>query len=142
MDKFSKIEFSYCVNAPLTDDEMNRLLTASWPDHRLAKFGSILGRSLAYVTTYDKDRLIGFVNLAWDGGEHAFLLDTLVHPEFRHRGIGTELVRRAIHEASLRNIKWVHVDFEPHLRGFYADSGFRPTEAGLVRLDVDSPGLD
>jgi hypothetical protein len=28
------------------------------------------------------------------------------------------------------------VDFEEHLRGFYFDScGFRPTDAGLIRLD-------
>lgn len=142
MEQKSENRVSYCVNTLLTDAEMNGLCFASWQDHTSAKFGSVLSRSLAYVTAYNEDELVGFVNLAWDGGEHAFLLDTLVHPDFRHRGIGSELVRQAIQEASLRNIKWVHVDFEPHLRGFYAGCGFRPTEAGLVRLDVDSPGLD
>jgi hypothetical protein len=33
------------------------------------------------VTARFGDRaLIGFVNVAWDGGDHAFLIDTKVHP--------------------------------------------------------------
>jgi hypothetical protein len=31
--------------------------------------------------------------------------------------------------------EWLHVDFEPELRRFYLDAcGFRPTDAGLIRL--------
>jgi hypothetical protein len=29
---------------------------------------------------------------------------------------------------------WLHVDFEPHLEGFYRGCGFTPTPAGLIRL--------
>ena len=29
---------------------------------------------------------------------------------------------------------WLHVDFEPHLEGFYRACGFRPTAAGLIDL--------
>jgi hypothetical protein len=28
----------------------------------------------------------------------------------------------------------LHVDYEPHLDGFYRGCGFRPTAAGLLRL--------
>ena len=44
----------------------------------------MLARSLTYVAAYDTvgggEQLVGFVNVAWDGGIHAFLLDTTVHP--------------------------------------------------------------
>lgn len=78
--------------------------------------------------------MIGFVNLTWDGGIHAFLLDTTVHPDLRRRGIGTELVRRAAVVARERGIEWLHVDFEPRLSGFYRNCGFRRTAAGLMNL--------
>lgn len=135
MEAISPNAILYSVSPKLSDEELNALMTASWPgEHAAREFGPVLGRSLAYFTAHDGDRLIGFVNLAWDGGEHAFLLDLLVHPDFRHRGIGTELVMRTISKTRSRRIKWLHVDFEPHLKGFYTNCGFRHTEAGLIRF--------
>ncbi|HEX8556559.1 MAG TPA: GNAT family N-acetyltransferase [Pyrinomonadaceae bacterium] len=127
-------EVVYRVGPPLRNDELNMLSAAAWEEHTWSDFQPVLNRSLAYVCAYSGAILIGFVNLAWDGGEHAFVLDTLVHPEFRRRGIGRELVRRAVAEAGARGVKWVHVDFEPHLQGFYDGCGFRSTAAGLIRL--------
>lgn len=124
----------YRVSPPLTNDELNALMSAAWQDQEWRDFQPVLNQSLAYVCSYHDDRLIGFVNLAWDGGEHAFILDTLVHPEYRRRGIGRELVVRAVGEAEARGLKWAHVDFEPHLRSFYEQCGFRDTAAGLIRL--------
>jgi len=124
----------YHVSPSLTNYDLNGLITAAWPDHKSRDFKPILSRSLAYVCAYQGKQLIGFVNLAWDGGEHAFILDTLVHPGFRRRGIGRELIRRAVSEAEKRGLKWVHVDFEPHLQDFYEECGFRHTAAGLIKL--------
>jgi ribosomal protein S18 acetylase RimI-like enzyme len=124
----------YQVSPPLTNDELNGLMSVSWSDHKRCDFMPVLSHSLAYVCAYQEKLLIGFVNLAWDGGEHAFLLDTLVHPQFRLRGIGRELVRKAISEAKQRGLTWIHVDFEPHLQSFYEGCGFRDTAAGLIRL--------
>ena len=124
----------YRVSPSLTNDELNALSAAAWGDHTWKDFQPVLNRSLAFVCAYSETRLVGFVNLAWDGGEHAFVLDTLVDPEFQRRGIGRGLVRRAVAEAEARGIKWVHVDFEPRLQGFYDGCGFRSTAAGLIRL--------
>jgi GNAT superfamily N-acetyltransferase len=89
---------------------------------------------LGRVYAYSADELIGFVNLAWDGGSHAFVLDTTVHPNFRRRGVGYRLVTLAVKVARERGAEWVHVDFEPHLRQFYWACGFRSTEAALLHL--------
>jgi ribosomal protein S18 acetylase RimI-like enzyme len=75
------------------------------------------------------------VNVAWDGGDHAFLLDPKTHGEFQRRGIGTQLVRRAAEEAKTAGCEWLHVDFEDDLRPFYFDAcGFSATNAGLINL--------
>ena len=79
--------------------------------------------------------LIGFVNVAWDGGDHAFLLDTTVRSDHRRRGIGVELVQIAARHAATAGCEWLEVDFEEHLTTFYLDTcGFRPTRAGLIHL--------
>lgn len=91
--------------------------------------------SVGWVCARQDGRLIGFVNVAWDGGAHAFLLDTAVARELRNSGVGTELVASAARGARAANCAWLHVDFEEHLRPFYFDAcGFGPTAAGLIAL--------
>lgn len=123
----------YRVSPAVSHAALDELFAAAWPESAPRDWGSVLRRSLAYVCAFDGDALVGFVNVAWDGGVHAFLLDTTVHPDHRRRGIGRALVRRAVDAAKARGIEWVHVDYEPHLDAFYQGCGFAPTAAGLVR---------
>jgi GNAT superfamily N-acetyltransferase len=124
----------YHVDPPVTSQELDELFAASWCGHEPRNWNAVLKRSLVYLGAYRERSLLGFVNVAWDGSVHGFILDTTVHPEMRRRGIGRQLVLRAATEARDRNVEWLHVDFEPHLRGFYDLCGFRPTEAGLLYL--------
>ncbi|MFI9331024.1 GNAT family N-acetyltransferase [Kitasatospora sp. NPDC052868] len=118
----------------LTDAELNELFSASWPGHRPTSFAPMLSRSLAWIAARRGSRLVGFVNVVGDGGAHAFILDTTVHPEERRKGLGIRLVQAAAEEAKARGAEWLHVDYEPHLESFYGQCGFRPTAAGLMRL--------
>ncbi|MFF4483532.1 GNAT family N-acetyltransferase [Streptomyces melanosporofaciens] len=91
--------------------------------------------SLGWVCAREDGRLVGFVNVAWDGGVHAFVLDTMVAQGMRKTGVGTELVTTTAQGARAADCEWLHVDFEEHLRPFYFDAcGFRPTDAGLIPL--------
>jgi len=116
------------------DDAMHALWLAAWDDAGPESFQPLLKRSLGHVGAYDSARLIGFVNVAWDGGVHAFILDTCVDRAYRRQGIALRLVERASELARQRGAEWLHVDFEPHLEGFYRQCGFAPTAAGLMRL--------
>ena len=91
--------------------------------------------SLGWVTARDDERLAGFVNVIGDGEVHAWIQDTMVAADQRHRGIGTALVRHATDAARAAGCQFLHVDFEDHLRGFYLGAcGFAPTNAGLIEL--------
>ena len=92
--------------------------------------------SLGWVTArLDDGSLVGFVNVAWDGGDHAFLLDTKTRGDLQRRGIATEVVRLAALNAQAAGCEWLHVDFDDRLGSFYFDAcGFRTTNAGLIRL--------
>ena len=115
-------------------DDLNKLWLDAWGSDVSKDFNSILSRSLAHIGAYAEGQLIGFVNVAWDGGVHAFILDTCVATRMRGKGIATRLVSEATNVARERGAKWLHVDFEPHLTSFYRNCGFRPTEAGLIQL--------
>jgi len=123
------------VTDPFPDDTaLARLWLAAWRDTGPASFQPILARSLTHVGAYEDDRLVGFVNVAWDGGVHAFILDTCVAPAVQRQGIGVRLVAQATDVARQRGAHWLHVDFEPHLAAFYRRCGFGPTAAGLIKL--------
>jgi GNAT superfamily N-acetyltransferase len=98
--------------------------------------GQVESHSLGWVCAREREDLVGFVNVAWDGGVHAFVLDTIVATDARRRGIGKQLVTVAVDESRDAGCEWVHVDFDDHLRSFYFDAcGFTPTNAGLIALD-------
>ncbi|MBB4571699.1 GNAT family N-acetyltransferase [Rhizobium leucaenae] len=126
------IEFS--IDPYPENGALNALWATAWNEAAARDFSVILSRSLAHIGAFDGVRLVGFVNVASDGGIHAFILDTCVAPEFRRQGIATRLVEMATNVARKRGAEWLHVDFQPHLTGFYRSLGFTATEAGLLRL--------
>lgn len=107
-------------------------------DHEPIEYDWIgqLGRhSLGWICARKAGKLVGFVNVAWDGAAHAFVLDTLTEASARHQGIGTRMVELATEQARAAGCEWLHVDFDDDLARFYLDScGFPPVRAGVVRL--------
>lgn len=118
----------------IANESLNALRDTAWEQVGDQDWGPILDRSLGWVGAVDGERLVGFVNVAWDGGVHAFLLDTTVHPEYQRRGIGQALVRGAAELARERGAEWLHVDYDDELEPFYRACGFRSTPAGLLDL--------
>jgi GNAT superfamily N-acetyltransferase len=97
--------------------------------------GQVERHSLGWVCAFEATRLIGFVNVAWDGGVHAFLIDTVVAGDRQHAGVGRGLLDVAERESRAAGCAWLHVDFEEELRAFYLGAcGFTPTPAGLISL--------
>lgn len=129
-------EISCTWRTPLTDDEMADLVRSHGGTAEPGWWDRIRRHSLGWVCARDASGLlVGFVNVAWDGGDHAFLIDTKTRGAYQRRGIATAVVRLATERARAAGCEWLHVDFEPHLRTFYFDAcGFRATDAGLVHL--------
>ena len=129
--------YNFQWRGTFTNEELNALhaeafahpiLTIDWT-------GQVQTYSLGWVTAREGGELIGFVNVAWDGAIHAFIVDTMVSARAQRHGVGTRLVDIGAHEASAAGCSWLHVDFDEEHRAFYLGKcGFRPTPAGLQAL--------
>lgn len=94
-----------------------------------------VAHSLGWVTARAGGRLVGFVNVLWDGLVHAWIQDVMVAADSRGRGIGKDLVAAAAAGARNAGCEWLHVDFDPELDDFYITGcGFAPARAGLLSL--------
>ena len=128
---------TYEWRGSLDNAELDRLHAEGFghPVGRTDWRGRLERHSLGWVCAHEDGRLVGFVNVAWDGDTHAFILDTLVTADCRRLGVGRRLVAVAEREVRAAGCQWLHVDFEDHLRSFYFDAcGFTPTNAGLIAL--------
>jgi len=125
----------YEISPDVTNETLNALFADAWRDHAPRDFSAVLSQNLGHVCAIADGVLVGFVNVAWDGDKHAFLLDPTVRSDLQRQGIGTHLVRQAIDFAKSKDVEWLHVDYEPRLAEFYAKCGFRTTEAGLMNLN-------
>jgi GNAT superfamily N-acetyltransferase len=132
-------EPAYEWRGGFTNTELNELHAQGF-DHERLEYDwrrQVERHSLGWVCARQPAgrQLVGFVNVAWDGGSHAFLLDTLVPAAQQRRGIGRRLVAVAAEHSRAAGCQWLHVDFEEHLRSFYFGAcGFDPTNAGLADL--------
>jgi GNAT superfamily N-acetyltransferase len=122
------------INPWPDEGDLGALMRAAWDDDAATGNVARLKAGLVHAGAYDGERLVGFVNVAWDGGIHAFILDTSVHPDYRRQGIGADLVHAAAEAARERGAVWLHVDYEPQYASFYERCGFRHTAAGIMRL--------
>lgn len=125
------------VRFEVDDNELSRLHALAFDSPvDVQPWAARLDRhALTWVGAFSNGQLIGFVEVCWDGGAHAFVLDTAVHPDHGRQGIGKQLVRTAAEETKAAGCEWLHVDYEPHLADFYVGAcGFSPTEAALLKL--------
>ena len=129
-------EIVYGWRQPVSDAEMVDLVESHGGRPAPGWWNRVQRQSLGWVTAREVGGLlVGFVNVAWDGGDHAFLIDTKTRGSFQRRGIGTEVVARAVTHARMAGCEWVHVDFGADLQPFYFEAcGFRSTNAGLIHL--------
>lgn len=73
------------------------------------------------------EQLVGLARVVSDGASIWYLQDLLVRPDFQRRGIGRELVRRALQDATGVRQKVLLTDDEPGQKAFYETLGFQQT---------------
>jgi ribosomal protein S18 acetylase RimI-like enzyme len=125
------------VRFPVNDHELSRLHAEAFGhEYSLVPWSERLQRhSRSWAGAFLDGSLVGFVHAVWDGGDHAFLLDTAVAANSRRHGVGQRVVAALTEDLRELGLAWLHVDYEPRHEGFYRGAcGFGATRAGLIRL--------
>ena len=99
------------------------------PDRHLA---ALRGSEVVILAIDDEARrVVGFVTVVGDGALAAFIPFLEVLPGYRHRGLGRELVRRALERVGGRYS--VDLVCDPDLVPFYEAMGFTRLTAMAIR---------
>ncbi len=123
----------------VADSEIASLRTAVGWDSCAGEYDKILPRLFAYFTARQRDTLIGFVSVISDGVADAFLVDLMVDPKWRHRGIGSALVKAAVRHVVDQGIRCAQVAFCPQEEPFFEKLGFYVMKAGVIDTKHNPP---
>jgi N-acetylglutamate synthase-like GNAT family acetyltransferase len=129
---------SFESRIPAGEDFWKLFSTTGWNDeyHLSAEeLHAAISDSWRVLSVFEGDRLIGFGRVVSDGVLHAMIYDLIVDPDYRERGIGTEILDRLVAACRAAGIRDVQIFAAKGRRGFYERRGFR------ARAD-DSPGMD
>lgn len=88
--------------------------------------------SYFYICCYDDNELIGFLDVVSNGVTDAYIQDVIVNPNYQGKGIGTNLMNRAIDKLNDDNIYMISVLFQESFLPFYKKFGFNMLLAGQL----------
>ncbi len=132
----TKPEYSIHRGHSIEPEEIESLRTIVGWDKMEGKYAQILPRFYTYYSVRTANELVGFLSILSDGMGDAFLIDLMVHPDHRGKGIGTALVRQTIRDMKSEGIKCIQVTFNPELESFYKRFGFHIFKAGIIDNDT------
>ena len=93
-----------------------------------------------HLCALDGDRLIGYAEVVSNGVTDAYIQDVMVHPDWQHRGVGTQLIQRMLARLEQQGVYMVSVVYgEATLKPFYEKFGFFTMLCGQREL---RPGRD
>jgi len=93
----------------------------------LEQYQKSFGNSFAVCMAWDGERVIGSARALSDGVCNAYIVDVWTHSQYRHRGIGTMMMRYL-----LKRLLGQHVYlFTDNAQEFYRRLGFKAQGSGM-----------
>ena len=96
------------------------------PEYDRSKIPELIRNSFAFCVVVDTKsrKAIGMGRVLSDGVSDAYIQDLIIHPQFRKRGIGAQLVQYLIKHCLEHSISWIGLIAEPGTESFYVPLGF------------------
>jgi len=133
---------SYTQSALLSEQAVQALYDDNnWTSYTrdMAKLMDAIRNSLAVISAWDGDTLVGLVRAVGDGQTILYIQDILVLKKYKRRGIGSNLMSMLLKAYSHIRQKVLLTDEARETRGFYEANGFESCDKGqlvaFVRFD-------
>lgn len=97
---------------------------------RYASFMQAIEQSLAVITAWDRDRLVGLIRVVGDGLTIIYIQDILVLRDYQKEGIGSELMKLILAKYSDVRQKVLLTNDAPDVRQFYEKNSFQSCDQG------------
>ncbi|MBN4001586.1 GNAT family N-acetyltransferase [Nostoc sp. LPT] len=100
-------------------------VSAFWAKGRsIEDLGIAIANSEPVISVCDRDRLIGFARATSDGIYRATIWDVVIHPEYQHCGLGSNLVETVLRHPRMKSVERVYL-MTTYQQGFYEKIGFQ-----------------
>ena len=100
-----------------------------------------LNNSLAVVSIWRDEELVGFGRATGDMVFNATIWDMAVRPEYQHQGIGTLIMKELLNDIDELQIPLITLYADPGTDNFYRKFGFCVDPAGVRGMFRDRSGL-
>jgi GNAT superfamily N-acetyltransferase len=134
------VDISSCRERIRFDDVQGILSTAYWsPGITTNEIKKGIENSALVVGAYVPDGTqIGFLRVISDKVRFAYLLDVIVHDEYRRKGIGQRMVRFALSHQELKDVyQWLLITQDAH--GVYEKCGFETFQNPRQFMSIRKP---
>lgn len=123
---------------PDTDAYWDLFQTTGWNgEYRFSReeLARSLENSWYAVSVYGSGQLVGFGRVIADGVHHALIVDLIVRPDFRGRGIGREILGKLVKRCREENIRDIQLFAARGNSSFYEKCDF-------IKRDEEAPGME
>jgi ribosomal protein S18 acetylase RimI-like enzyme len=125
------------------DDIHEMLSKVFWSPHITENeiFKGIKNSALVVGAYIESGKQIGFLRVISDKVRFAYLLDVVVHEDYRRQGIGQRMVKFALSHPELKDVyQWLLVTMDAH--GVYEKCGFESLKNPEKWMSIIKPRPD
>lgn len=126
------------IDKTITADEVINLRAVSGWDADFEEWKKCLSQNLINVSARDGSGQLVGAGFLTGNVRHAELVDLVVHPDYRQKGIGRSIVRIIVDYAKQNKIKYFGLTYDeesPWLKEFYESEGFQPIDFAMWHED-------
>lgn len=129
----------------VVDREIHQIIDlyrkAGWwkePEDGPDRLKRIISGSHCFLAVKSEERIIGMGRAISDRASDAYIQDVTVDPDFRGRGIGTQLVADIVSRLEKDGLAWIGLIAEKNSNAFYEPLGFKPMDRSvpMLRLSI------